>query len=182
MTGWPFGVGSSPLTRGKPGQWVRRDATRGLIPAHAGKTARRPASFPRNTAHPRSRGENVMRGPPGSCSGGSSPLTRGKPLASLILPALTRLIPAHAGKTLTAQRLILRAQAHPRSRGENFGGTIAALADWGSSPLTRGKPSTCRRRRVRPRLIPAHAGKTTRHGPVIYDWAAHPRSRGENTP
>ena len=31
-------VGSSPLTRGKPGQWVRRDATRGLIPAHAGKT------------------------------------------------------------------------------------------------------------------------------------------------
>ena len=50
----------------------------------------------------------------------------------------------------------------------------------GSSPLTRGKPSTPDAPRVRVGLIPAHAGKT--HDPVRGDHTAvaHPRSRGEN--
>ena len=51
-------AGSSPLTRGKRsrGRSVRLHC--GLIPAHAGKTGRRPACRPRSGAHPRSRGEN----------------------------------------------------------------------------------------------------------------------------
>ena len=52
------------------------------------------------TAHPRSRGENWETFILDEASGGSSPLTRGK-LFHLALPARrTRLIPAHAGKTL----------------------------------------------------------------------------------
>ena len=72
------GVGSSPLTRGKPyGGTALRDEA-GLIPAHAGKTPRVWSQSSGRGAHPRSRGENspLTVGVADSC--GSSPLTRGK--------------------------------------------------------------------------------------------------------
>ena len=50
----------------------------------------------------------------------------------------------------------------------------------GSSPLTRGKRDRRLPGRVDPRLIPAHAGKTTRVGMCECETGAHPRSRGEN--
>ena len=52
-------AGSSPLTRGK--HWPTRTAiyTGGLIPAHAGKTQTAPTVSSRDSAHPRSRGENL---------------------------------------------------------------------------------------------------------------------------
>ena len=53
--------GSSPLTRGKRASGANADARFGLIPAHAGKTAWRPARSSIDTAHPRSRGENLGR-------------------------------------------------------------------------------------------------------------------------
>ena len=52
------GTGSSPLTRGKLSSARRQSRLTGLIPAHAGKTARWPAPSARPRAHPRSRGEN----------------------------------------------------------------------------------------------------------------------------
>ena len=70
--------------------------------------------------------------------------------------------------------------AHPRSRGENFWGCSAPAADWGSSPLTRGKHiPDCREFHLQ-RLIPAHAGKTLALDASPVSLAAHPRSRGEN--
>ena len=92
-------VGSSPLTRGKRHAVRARSDPRGLIPAHAGKTALRvhpPRGF---RAHPRSRGENMfaamwMWSPPGS-----SPLTRGKPCGEGAPCVPEGFIPAHAGKT-----------------------------------------------------------------------------------
>ena len=70
--------GSSPLTRGKRRQTRGRFRSRGLIPAHAGKTTRAAMAPEPARAHPRSRGENAS-----GCSmvehiPGSSPLTRGK--------------------------------------------------------------------------------------------------------
>ena len=53
--------GSSPLTRGKRVCGDPLSVCHGLIPAHAGKTRRRPAPCGRNRAHPRSRGENRRR-------------------------------------------------------------------------------------------------------------------------
>ena len=50
----------------------------------------------------------------------------------------------------------------------------------GSSPLTRGKPRPGRIPGPPPRLIPAHAGKTTWTGAYSPPTKAHPRSRGEN--
>ena len=133
---------------------------------------------------------------------GSSPLTRGKPVADPHLPECDRLIPAHAGKTLQDARrsgdrgLIpahagktdsetfrpARSRAHPRSRGENRSMPAAPSADHGSSPLTRGKLAEGVSLGTAWRLIPAHAGKTMRDALASVMPAAHPRSRGENAP
>ena len=91
--------GSSPLTRGKLLQRERQQGRHGLIPAHAGKTLRQPCMLASPRAHPRSRGENVIR----SCMRrswlGSSPLTRGKHAPDTPAGDRAGLIPAHAGKT-----------------------------------------------------------------------------------
>ena len=90
------------------------------------------------------------------------------------------LIPAHAGKTTCTPPTPTPGTAHPRSRGENFGGgQVPALAG-GSSPLTRGKPSPPASRVRSSGLIPAHAGKTSEDLHDATESGAHPRSRGEN--
>ena len=111
--------GSSPLTRGKPAGRVTSSCTLGLIPAHAGKIARRPGARDGQPAHPRSRGENAARRLRGRRQEGSSPLTRGKSLMMCARSAWERLIPAHAGKMVASAWRRLRPWAHPRSRGEN---------------------------------------------------------------
>ncbi len=93
------GWGSSPLTRGKP--WCKPCLPRhvGLIPAHAGKTLMVAISTATRPAHPRSRGENLDGCHQYCHPSGSSPLTRGKPVACALGTLCPRLIPAHAGKT-----------------------------------------------------------------------------------
>ena len=58
-TGTAHTSGSSPLTRGKPGQVLQIEVGPRLIPAHAGKTRCLLRRLSRARAHPRSRGENV---------------------------------------------------------------------------------------------------------------------------
>ena len=172
--------GSSPLTRGKPIGIGKRNDSAGLIPAHAGKTAGRRDRAPAGAAHPRSRGENSVPAGPSHSVSGSSPLTRGKPCGVHIYDLTDGLIPAHAGKTRQDRESYAGSWAHPRSRGENIKAAAAVVAEWGSSPLTRGKPYwpawVVRMRR----LIPAHAGKTLYRAGHQHPARAHPRSRGEN--
>ena len=162
----PACAGSSPLTRGKRHSQRDRLPTDRLIPAHAGKTGAGAGYFSERAAHPRSRGENWFVRHPGCVASGSSPLTRGKQRTTPAPITVDGLIPAHAGKTGDGGRDPERAQAHPRSRGENLA-WLAFCAAWsGSSPLTRGKRSWLLGEGIPPRLIPAHAGKTARgHGP-----------------
>ena len=131
-------------------------------------------------AHPRSRGENGADHRPGSPTTGSSPLTRGKRIADTCRKGDQGLIPAHAGKTYTQPERKHEDAAHPRSRGENAWKPRGVAVSYGSSPLTRGKLDDDVRHGEKPRLIPAHAGKTL----TICSWPAsrqaHPRSRGEN--
>ena len=132
------------------------------------------------TAHPRSRGENVS---PACCArgeGGSSPLTRGKLPRPRGRSSGCRLIPAHAGKTTAVGPAPCRARAHPRSRGENGCILWGRHLPLGSSPLTRGKLPRPRGRSSGCRLIPAHAGKTCGRTGFAPSSTAHPRSRGEN--
>ena len=154
------GGGSSPLTRGKHFSNLSVNCWLGLIPAHAGKTI-----FVEITPQ---------------TGRGSSPLTRGKPLHGLHGSGPQGLIPAHAGKTMTLSTKRPSSGAHPRSRGENSSRSGPGAIGRGSSPLTRGKPSSARNATQPCGLIPAHAGKT---GPVTINALsarAHPRSRGEN--
>ena len=173
-------MGSSPLTRGKPHRRDDRSRHRRLIPAHAGKTFLTTWESSKRTAHPRSRGENPTARASLSRSGGSSPLTRGKPCLRLILCRCSGLIPAHAGKTHVRGPQADGAEAHPRSRGENVVYCLSASAVAGSSPLTRGKRTPAYHQGARERLIPAHAGKTKTDPGLYGQTAAHPRSRGEN--
>ena len=114
--------------------------------------------------------------------GGSSPLTRGKLCEVEDTDAPARLIPAHAGKTLSGLGGHGLSPAHPRSRGENrLCDTCESFAS-GSSPLTRGKPLFNELRPGQVGLIPAHAGKTLFWRLVSPRHPAHPRSRGENRP
>ena len=50
-----------------------------------------------------------------------------------------RLIPAHAGKTVSLEGAQVQLMAHPRSRGENYDLAGLLARNEGSSPLTRGK-------------------------------------------
>ena len=172
--------GSSPLTRGKHQGQGRGLLRFGLIPAHAGKTFSLKLRHKQDVAHPRSRGENIIRSDKPEAVAGSSPLTRGKHTRGLRPRRHRRLIPAHAGKTLQVDRARWQPGAHPRSRGENPLLTRSPVLTAGSSPLTRGKPCASMRSSVWQRLIPAHAGKTATACTNATTWGAHPRSRGEN--
>ena len=96
------------------------------------------------SAHPRSRGENDEAFQVSEEGGGSSPLTRGKPLRARGNHEVARLIPAHAGKTGRSAGRAPDGWAHPRSRGENMGVVAEGASAAGSSPLTRGKPQAGR--------------------------------------
>ena len=172
--------GSSPLTRGKHVQESRGLAPSRLIPAHAGKTGSLLRCAGRDSAHPRSRGENERVQNCHRPFTGSSPLTRGKLQAIVPIIASVRLIPAHAGKTTLTVLSATSRKAHPRSRGENSVADTEIATHRGSSPLTRGKLPGENDSRAWAGLIPAHAGKTiTWLAQLITSWA-HPRSRGEN--
>ncbi len=133
--------GSSPLTRGKQTEGHTTVAVRGLIPAHAGKTARpRRHTSPRR-AHPRSRRENEMSDQVRAVAAGSSPLTRGKLHVLSRFAEDERLIPAHAGKTHLKCNSSNHERAHPRSCGENHPAPRGPRTPVGSSPLMRGKRS-----------------------------------------
>ena len=170
----------SPLTPGKPPPRAVRGADLRLIPAHAGKTNRDSILGPKVAAHPRSRGENHGLSPGKSARLGSSPLTRGKRVASSGFGGEVGLIPAHAGKTVQPLRSSAHSWTHPRSRGENPTDASRGSLLAGSSPLTRGKRTRQASPRNRQRLIPAHAGKTDRAWRRGVHPQAHPRSRGEN--
>ena len=155
------GWGSSPLARGKPRAAPQPRRRGGLIPARAGKTGSSVSNHSSRPAHPRSRGENRTAHVTRLWRCGSSPLARGKRQRSTARPQIRRLIPARAGKT--AERRWYRSAAT------------------GSSPLARGKPSGPLGSRCRAGLIPARAGKTPSVSGSMIRFAAHPRSRGENT-
>ena len=173
-------AGSSPRMRGKhiTPEPVKRGT--GLIPAHAGKTARRRSGSRAWAAHPRACGENLrMRGLP-FVDWGSSPRMRGKPHKRGLCHLGCRLIPAHAGKTRWSRSDLSTPWAHPRACGENADLLTQYLPNAGSSPRMRGKRPLWRSGTLSTGLIPAHAGKTPSFPGKPLQPRAHPRACGEN--
>ena len=152
--------GSSPRVRGKLHGRHPADGLVGLIPARAGKTTGVVGHLSARSAHPRACGENDDVLPRGQWCRGSSPRVRGKRLGQEHVAVGEGLIPARAGKTVSAVTRAGAAAAHPRACGENSRTVDHDGDPDGSSPRVRGKPRPPRERPERPGLIPARAGKT----------------------
>ena len=152
--------GSSPHTRGARGTLPASRAGPRIIPAYAGST---PDPAPVRWAgrdHPRIRGEHELVESPPHDHAGSSPHTRGAPgYAPSQIPG-DGIIPAYAGSTRPMMGLTISRWDHPRIRGEHETVVMKLLKKGGSSPHTRGAPSTLRRSRRPSRIIPAYAGST----------------------
>ncbi len=94
--------GSSPRVRGKLHGGTHVGVPCGLIPARAGKTLDRSSAWRRMGAHPRACGENARERSAARREKGSSPRVRGKRHPRGRHPRRDGLIPARAGKTVTA--------------------------------------------------------------------------------
>ena len=90
------------------------------------------------SVHPRLRGELNIYDHFLSSYGGSSPLTRGTHVLSLVINDTCRFIPAYAGNSLIRRPTKTAKSVHPRLRGELGLNHHVDLSVAGSSPLTRG--------------------------------------------
>jgi len=154
-------AGSSPLARGGP-------------PPSC------PSAAP-TEAHPRSRGADSVTRDNVAGYQGSSPLARGGLSIENAEDRVCRLIPARAGRTARLPRPVPLAPAHPRSRGADLVDEHDDVDNAGSSPLARGGRPHRARRRNRPGLIPARAGRTPAWIRCGSSTRAHPRSRGADS-
>ena len=153
-------VGSSPHTRGAPPTSCRSSRNRRIIPAYAGSTSVLSVELIRYPDHPRIRGEHVLGRLGVSERLGSSPHTRGAPAPGFSIRPGAGIIPAYAGSTAALASQAHSIADHPRIRGEH---PIAAKPDnlvMGSSPHTRGAPSSPSKYSRPGRIIPAYAGST----------------------
>ena len=173
--------GSSPLTRGAPQLCHVAPSCQGLIPAYAGRTSCSRTRLRRGTAHPRLRGAHQDGVCVREVNPGSSPLTRGAQSVGRHFERHRGLIPAYAGRTTLTFPRSPRMTAHPRLRGAHHQFSRRLEIVVGSSPLTRGAPSSrsiCRRPS---RLIPAYAGRTRSTLENRGRNRAHPRLRGAHS-
>ena len=153
-------MGSSPHTRGAPGEIQTHPPLCGIIPAYAGSTCNSAWRSPGTRDHPRIRGEHCVCSVLSSYVLGSSPHTRGA-LEVLLMPsAMVGIIPAYAGSTDKLDVIETTRRDHPRIRGEHF---LYGLTCWfvvGSSPHTRGARAASHDEARGPGIIPAYAGST----------------------
>ena len=154
--------GSSPRMRGKRPSPCCGPRPSRIIPAHAGQTNSVPAKRSSHADHPRACGANVMV--PSACMlmVGSSPRMRGKRHPPSPCNPVMRIIPAHAGQTVSNSSRTSARSDHPRACGANPALSVMTAAPAGSSPRMRGKRAGHRLRPRPYRIIPAHAGQTRR--------------------
>ena len=169
--------------RGKPALTTGSAASRRITPAHAGKTGRIHAVEMVFRDHPRACGENRKLDSECQDCRGSPPRMRGKLNFSCSLLGVTRITPAHAGKTMLVWRPCRRDGDHPRACGENDFKLKSNRKEVGSPPRMRGKRSL---RLSKPRMAKDHprACGENRNAllPVVFTIGSPPRMRGKLMP
>ena len=155
-------VGSSPHTRGARRGSVKPLRCERIIPAYAGSTNTVHPYTLYNRDHPRIRGEHDTDLAGDVAEDGSSPHTRGAPMAPVSHSRRGGIIPAYAGSTRATLYEVSVVPDHPRIRGEHFGIEESLVSGEGSSPHTRGAPNAEPGRRFLGGIIPAYAGSTRR--------------------
>ena len=112
---------------------------------------------------------------------GSSPHTRGTPLAEHFADLGVRFIPACAGNARSTPWPMPGQTVHPRMRGERGFAPGIFASTIGSSPHARGTRQCGHRRPDLLRFIPACAGNASRLSRAPSCCTVHPRMRGERT-
>ena len=92
-------LGSPPHTQGKATETISSISAPRITPAHAGKSLVVNFNFYNPQDHPRTRGEKELTLDENARSEGSPPHTRGKVARFVTVWTLTRITPAHAGKS-----------------------------------------------------------------------------------
>ena len=161
--------------------WGRPPISR-IIPAHAGQTVRCGSARCVVTDHPRACGANGLRGHVSDVQDGSSPRMRGKLACPAHYLSVRRIIPAHAGQTMSTLIIACRYSDHPRACGANEGTTRKHARPHGSSPRMRGKQQRGGDVGRARRIIPAHAGQTWTLAKRFVREPDHPRACGANQP
>ena len=114
-------LGSPPLVRERPSQFLSLFITAGITPARAGKTSSAAITSRSLRDHPRSCGKDTPRSRRNSSGPGSPPLVRERLAFRQVAPAAARITPARAGKTDKMIVSVLNIRDHPRSCGkDNF--------------------------------------------------------------
>ena len=166
--------------RGTPSRTRCEGRQSGIIPAYAGNTVPLRSIHSAYWDHPRICGEHLRGLHACMSEQGSSPHMRGTLLAHGVECAITGIIPAYAGNTVSARMLRHSARDHPRICGEHIAKNLTTGEVKGSSPHMRGT-------RIRPPeyartlgIIPAYAGNTPPcPGRAAIHWD-HPRICGEH--
>ena len=107
---------------------------------------------------------------------------RGKQGGAIAFRLQRRIIPAHAGQTLSVCLAAVAASDHPRACGANDAGGAGVAALHGSSPRMRGKLIIVVPVHATQRIIPAHAGQTCGIRLGSGRCSDHPRACGANAP
>ena len=152
--------GSSPRMRGTLANIQTHPISARIIPAHAGNSLAQTPPPTRSTDHPRACGELHPGKKDCILIDGSSPRMRGTPPKNLVVCDASRIIPAHAGNSISALRAIALLADHPRACGELTMVTWVKDRQGGSSPRMRGTPVHRSRPAPHFRIIPAHAGNS----------------------
>ena len=154
-------------------------AARRIIPAHAGNSTHAHGRQSVSADHPRACGELKIRGDKKLMAFGSSPRMRGTLLECHRHAPVVRIIPAHAGNSMSARISSSLRPDHPRACGELSLGVYQVAACVGSSPRMRGTPILRRALGNLRRIIPAHAGNSCSTSAVSSASSDHPRACGE---
>ena len=177
-----YDYGSSPRMRGKPRRRGRHALRGRIIPAHAGQTSSTYTESSWITDHPRACGANPQIFTDKEYMIGSSPRMRGKLRPVTARPSRIRIIPAHAGQTVSAVAQHNTLPDHPRACGANDHKRATHVCSSGSSPRMRGKRAGGKHDGRRVRIIPAHAGQTKSKRVRAFSMPDHPRACGANRP
>ena len=170
--------GSSPRMRGSLHMFSFPLKQKGIIPAHAGLTARLLASGDPCRDHPRACGAHVERPALMQRPSGSSPRMRGSLGSRAVMRAERGIIPAHAGLTNVERHCGRRYGDHPRACGAHIHNGDARLDVVGSSPRMRGSRPSAGIRNPQTGIIPAHAGLTDLQRMRAASERDHPRACG----
>ena len=105
---------------------------------------------------------------------------RGKRARRRVRRGRGRIIPAHAGQTRRYCVWSCADPDHPRACGANGMGRLRSRRRIGSSPRMRGKHLAKNLLPFPARIIPAHAGQTSRESSTSSPASDHPRACGAN--